>query len=240
MPADLLDPVLFAKSVFVGLAVAAPVGPVGVFCIDKTLREGFPSGLSAGLGATLADVTWALAATILMGMLLDQATILSWRSEIFLAATPVLLVLGSMVLYKAMHSPLRAEFNAAAEESRSVIAVLPTPRPFRACVQCYFLTLSNPLVLLNFSGWVAWLGFGSEGGIGVTQAVHIVVGVFVGAIGWWYGLCTVVKKWSHRANIFVPVIDYTCVVLTFGAAGYSFWEAWPAVRRLLGFGGAAG
>jgi putative LysE/RhtB family amino acid efflux pump len=52
-----------AKGFALGLAVAAPLGPVGALCINRTLQRGFWLGLAGGLGTALADATYgALAA----------------------------------------------------------------------------------------------------------------------------------------------------------------------------------
>src|SRR4051812_11958615 len=87
---DLALIVLLIKAFWVGVAVAAPMGPVGVYCIDRTLRDGLRTGLFAGLGAALADAAWAAGATYLVASLLGREKLESYRAEIFLAAFPVL------------------------------------------------------------------------------------------------------------------------------------------------------
>lgn len=53
---------LFLKGLIIGFAIAAPVGPIGVLCIQRSLHDGFKVGLMTGLGAALADGTYGLIA----------------------------------------------------------------------------------------------------------------------------------------------------------------------------------
>src|SRR3990167_10844249 len=53
---------LFLKGLLIGFAIAAPVGPIGVLCIQRSLHDGFKVGLMTGLGAALADGTYGLIA----------------------------------------------------------------------------------------------------------------------------------------------------------------------------------
>lgn len=53
---------LFIKGLIIGFAIAAPVGPIGVLCIQRSLHDGFKIGLMTGLGAALADGTYGLIA----------------------------------------------------------------------------------------------------------------------------------------------------------------------------------
>lgn len=47
--------ILFLKGLMIGLAIAAPVGPIGLLCIHRSLSDGFKLGLMTGLGAAIAD-----------------------------------------------------------------------------------------------------------------------------------------------------------------------------------------
>ena len=53
---------LFAKSLLMGLAIAAPLGPIGALCIQRTLTRSFAAGVAGGLGTALADAAYASAA----------------------------------------------------------------------------------------------------------------------------------------------------------------------------------
>src|SRR6185295_11026735 len=67
---------LFLKGLIIGFAIAAPVGPIGVLCIQRSLHDGFKIGLMTGFGAALADGTYGLIAgfglTALSSLLIDH------------------------------------------------------------------------------------------------------------------------------------------------------------------------
>lgn len=53
-----MDLTLVGRGVVLGLAISAPVGPIGVLCIRRTLAEGRVVGLVSGLGAATADALY--------------------------------------------------------------------------------------------------------------------------------------------------------------------------------------
>src|SRR4249919_1069933 len=53
---------LFLRGLLVGFAIAAPVGPIGLLCIQRTLAYGRLTGLVTGLGAASADALYRLVA----------------------------------------------------------------------------------------------------------------------------------------------------------------------------------
>ncbi|MEN9061867.1 LysE family transporter [Ponticoccus litoralis] len=68
-----MDTALFLKSVLLGLAIAAPLGPIGALCINRTLERGFIAGAAGGLGAALADGVYATLAAVGLGGILRGA-----------------------------------------------------------------------------------------------------------------------------------------------------------------------
>src|SRR5271154_2156942 len=62
---------MLLKGVAVGLAIAAPVGPVAVLCIRRTLLQGHPAGFASGFGAVTADVIFGAIATFGVAALSD-------------------------------------------------------------------------------------------------------------------------------------------------------------------------
>ena len=53
-----MDPSTFARGLLLGFSIAAPVGPIGVLCIRRTLTQGWRIGFLTGLGAATADATY--------------------------------------------------------------------------------------------------------------------------------------------------------------------------------------
>src|SRR5258705_7848708 len=71
---------LFIKGFIVGVAIAAPVGPIGLLCIQRALTGGWISGLASGLGAALADTFYGCVAAF--GLSLVQDFLFGHRSTI--------------------------------------------------------------------------------------------------------------------------------------------------------------
>jgi threonine/homoserine/homoserine lactone efflux protein len=152
-----------------GFAIAAPVGPIGLLCIRRTLAEGPATGLATGLGAAAADAVYGLVVALglgaLAGLLLEHAVLLRLGGGLLLAW------LGLAAIRSARRGR-RAE--AAGGAGRAGLAA--------AFASSFALTLANPLTILSFAGFVAAFA-GPAGGAGA--AVPLVAGVFLGSMLWW-------------------------------------------------------
>ena len=165
-----------------GLSIAAPVGPVGVLCIRRTLAYGRPYGFVSGLGAATADAIYgaigALGLNFVSGLLIDQQM-------------PLRLVGGLFLWYLGIRTFMAApsEQTPAANASGLLGAYLST----------LALTLTNPLTILSFAAIFAGLGLGSAGG-DYAIASHLVAGVFLGSALWWAFLSSGVGLFRGRLS----------------------------------------
>lgn len=181
MPSIMSDgwlPVLL-RGIVMGFSIAAPVGPIGMLVIRRTLIEGRRSGLATGLGAATADGCYgavaALGLTAVSELLVRQQTVLRAAGGIFL------IYLGARAFFS------RPAANAAlADSSDSTVG---------AWLSTFFLTLTNPMTILSFVAIFAGLGLAS-GGTG--QAVALVLGVFAGSSAWWLLLTGLVGVFRQR------------------------------------------
>jgi threonine/homoserine/homoserine lactone efflux protein len=160
---------LFLEGVVIGLAVAAPVGPIGVLCIRRTLAYGRTSGFVSGLGAATADAAYssvaALGLTFVTDLLVDAEAWLRLGGGVFLVFLGVKTFLSRP-----------AEHTVAAGRGS-----LPG-----AYASTLALTLANPSTILSFAAIFAGLGAGSaDGG---SNALLLVPGVFLGSTSWWFVL----------------------------------------------------
>ena len=105
---------LFIQGLLVGLAIAAPVGPIGILCIQRTLHKGFKMGLATGLGAALADGSYGLMAGL--GLSALSTFLIQQASHIQLACAFFLFYLGLKLILKKPVNHLTAKF---AEKSAS-------------------------------------------------------------------------------------------------------------------------
>ena len=155
------------RGLVIGLSIAAPVGPIGVLCIRRTLTKGRVSGLVSGLGAATADAFYGCVAGF--GLTFVSDLIVGQQGWLRLVGGAFLCYLG---LKTFLSRP--AEGGASTRESGLLGTYAST----------FFLTLTNPMTLLSFAAVFAGLGVGSAGGNYVSAGV-LVLGVFIGSALWW-------------------------------------------------------
>ena len=122
------------KGLILGFSVAAPVGPIGVLCINRTINKSYVSGLVTGLGAATADLIYGLIAglglTIISNFLIDQKLWIQTIGLIFL------FYLGIKTLMK---KKTEIEFNKTIDT-----------RLFKDYLTTFILTITNPATILFF------------------------------------------------------------------------------------------
>jgi putative LysE/RhtB family amino acid efflux pump len=159
---------LLLRGTLLGLAVAAPVGPIGVLCIQRSMAAGFWAGFSGGIGTAVADAVYAgLAATgfAALASVTDGTAgqVLRWLGAAFIAW------LG----WRTMVAPA---VQQAADAAR-------TGRPWRLFAVTFALTMSNPTTILSFVALFAGLGLAADATPAMAAAA--VAGVFIGSLLWW-------------------------------------------------------
>ncbi|MDX1995618.1 MAG: LysE family transporter [bacterium] len=172
------------KGAILGFSIAAPVGPIGVLCIRRTLTEGRLYGLVTGLGAASADAFYGFIA----------AFGLTFISTLLVNLSPILSLAGGLFLVYLGIKTFRArpaEDAASTDSRRGLIG---------AFGSTLFLTLTNPLTILSFVGFFAGAGIASsvDGRYGLAAAM--VLGVFVGSAAWWLLLSGGVSLLRRRFN----------------------------------------
>ncbi len=161
---------LFLEGIIIGFAIAAPVGPIGVLCIRRTLAEGRTSGLVSGLGAATADALYGAVAALGLTFVTD----LLIGGEAWLR-----LVGGAFLIFLGVRTFLAHPAERAAPAGRSNLLGTYT--------STFLLTLTNPATILSFAAIFAGLGAGDAGG-DTLLAMVLVPGVFLGSAAWWFVL----------------------------------------------------
>jgi threonine/homoserine/homoserine lactone efflux protein len=160
---------LFLEGVAIGFAVAAPVGPIGVLCIRRTLADGRASGLVSGLGAATADAAYGSIAAL--GLTFVTSLLVGAESWLRLVGGVFLVFLGVRIfLSRPAKRPIAAGRGRLPGAYASTLA----------------LTLTNPTTILSFAAIFAGLGAGSADGS--STALLLVPGVFIGSTLWWFVL----------------------------------------------------
>lgn len=208
-----MEPSLLLRGLVLGFAIAAPVGPVGVLVIRRSLADGRAAGFSSGLGAATADALYGAIAGF--GLTLVSAFLVEQQGWLRLVGGAFLCYLGAKTL-------LARPADEAAAAGRSKGGSLPG-----AYASTFFLTLTNPMTILSFAAIFAGMGAGagSEGG---ASAALLVAGVFLGSASWWLllsvGAGLLRGRVGARGMRVVNVVSGT-LILAFGAT--ALWSGIP-------------
>ena len=193
------DGMLLLKGMGLGLSIAAPVGPIGVLCIQRSLKKGFPSGFVSGLGAATADLLYgALAASgaLWLGTKLVQLQ------------TPLRLVGGLVLILLGIRAFLQKEQEAAPTKPSSGL--------WGDYLSTFLLTLTNPITIISFTAVYAGLGL-SEADTTVWSMGLLVLGVFCGSIAWWLLLSGLVSLLRGRLKpAFYKIINKSAGLILIG------------------------
>ena len=173
---------LLLQGIIIGFAIAAPVGPIGVLCIRRTLAQGLVAGLVSGLGAATADAVYGCIAGF--GLTLISSILVSQRVWLHCIGGFFLCYLGCKTF---MARPVTA--TSAKEGSR-----------MGAYTSTFFLTLTNPMTILSFTTVFAGLGIGSASGSYAAAGV-LVLGVFIGSALWWLLLSSGVSLFRTKFSL---------------------------------------
>ena len=168
---------LFARTFVIGIAVAAPVGAMGVLCIQRTLSAGWRFGMATGLGIATADGIYAAVAAF--GVSALAATLVAWQTPLRVVGGIALVALG-----------IRAALQPAAECDGETAVSLDSRAAARLYTSAVGLTLTNPLTIMAFGAIFATVGLGAQPTPG--SALVATAGVATGSLSWWTVLVTVV------------------------------------------------
>lgn len=199
----------FFVGVAMGVAIAAPVGPVAVLCGLRTLSRGRLHGFASALGAGLADGVYGALATLGVGALASAVTRHEFAVRMF----------GAVVLFamaaQAWVQPPKALDDASSLRVQGVLRDLTT---------ALLLTLSSPLTVLTFAVILA--------NVGTLHGPRwlVIPGVVTGSFGWYASLCVVahwllprVRHRMHLVGRFSAAFLLACALLSFGAGLLARW-----------------
>lgn len=212
-PLFFLDEVsVFLRGLVMGIVIAAPVGPVGLLCIRRTLHKGIFVGLTTGIGAALADMIFAAIAAFGVTAAVDLLT--GFEKEIRIFG-------GLFILIMATHSLLKkAPVERCVETSASGL--------IKALISGFLITISNPLTIIGVLAVVATFA----GHLSYTQAATLTGGIFCGSAAWWLmlsgGVFLIRKHFTDNAIVW---INRGTAVLLLVLAG---WAIFTGIGAALG------
>lgn len=166
-----------------GVAIAAPVGPIGLLCIRRSMVAGRGAGLATGLGAAAADGTYGLAVATGIAA---SGLVAHYGNQMQIFGGVLLLLIG----LNTARGFWRARPDAVASNGGGSL--------ISAFASTYLLTLSNPMTMLAFVAMIA--GLGQVAGSHTFAPIVLVVGVFLGSALWWLFLVQLALWARQRIN----------------------------------------
>ena len=173
--------ILFLKGILIGFAIAAPVGPIGILCIRRTLlKHVFLAGIT-GLGAACADAFYSAIAAFSLAGIADFIARYNFCLKLFGG------IIIAWIGFSILKSPaLKKDKKLSTNDS-----------PFHAFTSAFALTLSNPITLIVFAAAFTAMGVNPVYE-SFAQASILVAGVFIGASCWWVSLITFAYLVHHK------------------------------------------
>lgn len=176
---------LAIKAIFCGIAVAAPVGPMAVLCIRRTIAQGLKCGLVTALGVAMSDTIYALFAVLGIKQIYNFVQINHYNIE---SVVGVFIMIFGINIYfkKTVNKPIASELKTC---------VISAPYSLFSAM---FLTLANPVPLLFFVSIFTILA--PEAGFTKINSIITVIGVFTGSLLWFLGIVASVYTFRHNIN----------------------------------------
>lgn len=181
---------LFGRMVILGVAIAAPVGAMGILCIERTLARGWRAGFATGAGIATADALFAALAAF--GLTAVSEWLVRWQGPLRIIGGIALLWIGWRAL--KVPSPVAGEVAPSS----------PNPEPAdRSSLGGLYLsaaglTLTNPLTIIAFAAVFAGAGIVAQPGL--PNAMTATVGIAVGSLLWWLVLVTGTSAVRHALS----------------------------------------
>ncbi|MBC3920570.1 LysE family translocator [Undibacterium sp. CY18W] len=201
-----MDITLFFKAALIGLSIAAPVGPIGLLCIQRTMVYGMRTGFVSGLGAACADATYGAIGAFGLAAVTDYFIALSLPLAI--AGALFLAWMGGKLLWsKALPTQVAT--------SEKLVAG-------KAFISIFLLTITNPMTIVSFVAVFASIAGSAT--VQLPAAGVMVLGVFLGSACWWLllscGIAVIRKKLSTGVMMAINRLG-GCFLL-----GFAIWQLW--------------
>jgi threonine/homoserine/homoserine lactone efflux protein len=176
---------IIIKGLFIGFLTSAPMGPIGVLCVQRTLNEGRKYGLFTGMGAALSDVLFAIVAGLGMGFIVDF--IETNRTMLFIIGSLILIIFGAMV---SRSNPAK-KLQKQNKKTRSV---------WKDFISSFFLNLSNIGILFFYIALFTQFQFITSE---YSFSVHLIgiLCIGVGAVTWWVLISYVLDRLRGKVNL---------------------------------------
>jgi len=170
------------KAIILGFSLAAPVGPIGLLVISRTVRKGRLYGFISGLGATFADGVYGCIAgfgfSAIISFLINHSDIIK----------PIGCIIMCLIGIKTFLSKTHVQ-QVKVKDAKNLIG---------AFTSVFFLTLSNPITIVFFIALFS--GLGLHVGNSYFSILTFIIGVLLGSAAWWLILSSITGVIRHKIN----------------------------------------
>jgi threonine/homoserine/homoserine lactone efflux protein len=208
---DIVD--IIYKGIIIGILVSAPMGPIGLLCVQRTLNKGQWHGFFSGVGAAFSDIIYAGITCLGIGFVID---FISGHQYALQIVGSILLVIFGVYIFQSNPSK---RLQKPKENTHSF------PQD---TVTAFALTLSNPFIIFLYIALFARFNFFSS----EEKLFSILLGllsILTGALAWWFTITFLVGKLRKVINlrglwIMNKIVGSVIIVLSIAGVIYSVIE----------------
>jgi threonine/homoserine/homoserine lactone efflux protein len=194
------------QGILIGVTIAAPVGPIGILCIRRTLAEGRLAGFSSGFGAATADALFGAIAAF--GLTFISVFLINQSLWLRLGGGSFLIYLGIKTFLSVPSK--ETGLNPSSSNGDSLLSYYGST---------LFLTLTNPITIISFAAIFAGFGIVNNQSNDNLAASSMVLGIFLGSSIWWLSLSVLTgffrRMVNHNTMIWINRVSGT-IIVSFG------------------------
>ncbi len=180
-----MDLLFIIKGILIGISVSAPLGPIGVLCIQRTLNKGFKSGFVSGAGAASADIIYAVIAGFSITFIKDF--LIEYQTYIRIVGGAFLILVG-----------IRIMISNPAKQIRKLR--VKGNNYYKDFLTSFLITVSNPITILAFGAFFAAFNMIDKAN-GNFPIFIMILTVFGGSLLWWLSLISIVTIFKKRIRL---------------------------------------
>ena len=174
---DILD--FIFKGILIGIIASAPMGPVGILCVQRTLNKGRWFGFITGVGAAISDFIYALIVGLGMSFIMEPLQNPEYQFILQITGSIILLLFGIYCFISNPAKKIHKSGNAKGTLLHNGLTA-------------FLVTFSNPLIIFLLMATYAQFAF-----VQPSRPFEMVIGfacIPIGALIWWYGLTWLINK----------------------------------------------
>jgi len=180
-----LNLLFIIKGLLIGISVSAPLGPIGVLCIQRTLNKGFKSGFVSGAGAASADIIYAIIAGFSITYISDF--LIEYQTYIRIIGGAFLILVG-----------IRISISNPAKQIRKLR--VKGNNYYKDYITSFLITVSNPITILAFGAFFTAFDM-IDKNVNNFDITIMIIAVFSGSLIWWISLISIVTIFKTRIRL---------------------------------------